>query len=103
MRERLPVKEKAADHREAVGKRIYAIRNRIVHTKAGSEDEDPLFPFDPEVAYLGHDIDLIVFLEAVMNSMRNGLGMRKTGDRRKPGQPDNPHSNAVFTQVHNTL
>ncbi len=42
-------------------------------------------------------------LEAVMNSMRNGLGMRKTGDRRKPGQPDNPHSNAVFTQVHNTL
>ncbi len=46
---------------------------------------------------------LISRLEAVMNSMRNGLGMRKTGDRRKPGQPDNPHSNAVFTQVHNTL
>ncbi len=42
-------------------------------------------------------------LEAVMNSMRNGLGMRKTGDRRKPTQPDNPHSNAVFARVHNTL
>ncbi len=43
------------------------------------------------------------FLEAVMNSIRNGLGMRKTGSRRGSGQPENPYSNAVFTQVHNTL
>ena len=42
-------------------------------------------------------------LEAVMNSIRNGLGMRKAGDRGGAGQPENPHSNAVFTQVHNTL
>ncbi len=33
-----------------------------------------------------------------MNSMRNGLGMRKTGDRRKPAQPDNPHSKAVSSE-----
>jgi hypothetical protein len=42
-------------------------------------------------------------LEAVMNSIRNGLGMRKAGDRGGAGQPENPLSNAVFTQVHNTL
>lgn len=42
-------------------------------------------------------------LEAVMNSMRNGLRMRKTGDRWKPGQPENPHSYGVFTEVNNTL
>ena len=35
-------------------------------------------------------------LEAVMNSIRNGLGMRKVGDREGPGQPENPYSNAVF-------
>ncbi|MDP9479246.1 MAG: hypothetical protein M3R38_26800 [Actinomycetota bacterium] len=56
------MKEKAADHREAVVRRIYAIRNRIVHTKAGGEEDDPLFPFDPEVAHLRHDIDLMGFL-----------------------------------------
>jgi hypothetical protein len=44
-----------------------------------------------------------LFLEAVMNSIRNGLGMRKAGNRGGAGQPENPLSNAVFTQVHNTL
>jgi hypothetical protein len=38
-----------------------------------------------------------------MNSIRNGLGMRKAGDRGGAGQLENSHSNAVFTQVHNTL
>jgi len=38
-----------------------------------------------------------------MNLIRNGLGMRKAGDRRGASQPENPHSNRVFTQVHNTL
>jgi hypothetical protein len=38
-----------------------------------------------------------------MNSIRNGLGMRKAADRGGSGQPANPHPNAVFTQVHNTL
>jgi hypothetical protein len=42
-------------------------------------------------------------LEAVMNSIRNGLGMRKTENRKGPSWPENPHPNAVFTQVHNTL
>ncbi len=38
-----------------------------------------------------------------MNSIRNGLGMRKTENRRRLGQLENPHSNAIFTQVHNTV
>jgi hypothetical protein len=42
-------------------------------------------------------------LEAVMNSIRNSLGMRKTGDSGGSSQPENPHPNAVLTQVHNTL
>ncbi len=42
-------------------------------------------------------------LEAVMNSIKNGLGMRETENHRRLGQPENPHSNGVFTQVHNTL
>jgi hypothetical protein len=29
--------------------------------------------------------------------------MRKTANRSKLGQPENPHSNRVFTKVHNTL
>jgi hypothetical protein len=44
-----------------------------------------------------------IWLEAVMNSIRNGLGMRKTGDCWRPYHPEKPHSNAVFIQVHNTL
>jgi hypothetical protein len=31
-----------------------------------------------------------------MNSIRNALEMRKTANRSKPGQPENPHSNRVF-------
>ncbi len=38
-----------------------------------------------------------------MDSIGNGLGMRKTGKRWGPGQPEKPHSYAVSTQVHNTL
>ena len=44
-----------------------------------------------------------VYLEAVMNSIGNGLGMRKAGDRGGAGRSENPHSHAVLTQVHNTL
>jgi hypothetical protein len=44
-----------------------------------------------------------VCLEAVMNSIKNGLGMRKAGDRGGSGQAENPHFNTVFTQVHNTV
>jgi hypothetical protein len=43
------------------------------------------------------------YLEAVMNLIRNGLEMWKTANRSKLGQLENPHSNRVFTKVHNTL
>jgi len=43
-------------------------------------------------------------LEAVMNSIENGLGMRETKSAtREPSRPCNPHFYAIFTQVHNTL
>jgi hypothetical protein len=42
-------------------------------------------------------------LEAVMNSIRNGLGMRETEIAREPIRPWNPHFYATFAQVHNTL
>jgi hypothetical protein len=44
-----------------------------------------------------------VGLERVMNSIRNGLGMRETEIAKEPSRPWNPHSYAVFAQVHNTL
>jgi hypothetical protein len=44
-----------------------------------------------------------VLLEAVMNSIRNGLGMRETEIAKEPSRLWNPHSYAVFAQVHNTL
>ena len=48
-------------------------------------------------------IFFVPFLEAVMNSVRNGLGMRETEITREPSRLWNPHSYAVFAQVHNTL
>jgi hypothetical protein len=42
-------------------------------------------------------------LEAVMNSITNGLGMRETEIAKEPSRPWNPHFYAVFAQVHNTL
>jgi hypothetical protein len=38
-----------------------------------------------------------------MNSVRNGLGMRETEITREPSRLWNPHSYAIFAQVHNTL
>ena len=55
------------------------------------------------IVYRLEDGSHVLRLEAVMNSIRNGLGMRQAGNRGGPGQPENPHSNAVFTQVHNTV
>ena len=46
---------------------------------------------------------LALGLEAVMNSIRNGLEMRETEIAKEPSRPWNPHSYAVFAQVHNTL
>jgi hypothetical protein len=42
-------------------------------------------------------------LEAVMNSIKNGLVMGKAGDCGGAGQPKNPYFNAVLIQVHNTV
>jgi hypothetical protein len=42
-------------------------------------------------------------LEGVMNSIRNGLGMRKTEIVKDPSRLWNPHFYAVFAHVHNTL
>jgi hypothetical protein len=43
------------------------------------------------------------YLERVMNSIGNSLGMRETEIAKEPSRPWNPHSYAVFAQVHNTL
>jgi hypothetical protein len=48
-------------------------------------------------------IELKQGLEAVMNSIRNGLGMRETEIAKEPSRPWNPHFYAIFAQVHNTL
>ncbi|CAA9385207.1 MAG: hypothetical protein AVDCRST_MAG93-9416 [uncultured Chloroflexia bacterium] len=59
----IPVGSTRGDHRNKVAQRIYEIRNRIVHTKSEhNELESPLLPFDPEVAVLEHDLDLVRFL-----------------------------------------
>jgi hypothetical protein len=42
-------------------------------------------------------------LERVMNSIRNGLGMRETEITRETSRLWNPHFHAIFAQVHNTL
>ncbi len=42
-------------------------------------------------------------LEAVMNLIRNGLGMRKTETAWDRANRRKPHRNAVFSRVHNTL
>jgi putative transposase len=46
---------------------------------------------------------LAFILEAVMNSIRNSLGMRETEIARDPNGLWNPHFYAIFAQVHNTL
>jgi len=46
---------------------------------------------------------LLSGLERVMNSIKNGLGMRKTEIAWEPSRPRNPHFYAIFAQVHNTL
>ena len=47
--------------------------------------------------------DHYVSLERVMNSIRNGLGMRETENTGEPSRLLNPHFYAIFAQVHNTL
>jgi len=49
-----------------LAKRIYGIRNRIVHAKEGSVDNgpEPLFPFSPESAALLADIEVLRYVAA---------------------------------------
>ena len=61
-RTRISLRGPSFDHRKDVARRIYELRCRIVHTKAGYDEQEPLLPFDPEVKYLLFDIDLIEFL-----------------------------------------
>jgi hypothetical protein len=48
-------------------------------------------------------VKVLSVVEAIINSIRNGLGIGETEIARKPSRPWNPHFYAVFTQVHNTL
>jgi len=59
---KLAVDSTSADHRGDAARRVYEIRNRIVHTKSEHDDLDPLLPFDPEVDLLKHDIELVCYL-----------------------------------------
>jgi hypothetical protein len=64
-----------------------------------SEENDALAQRSWELA-IQHDPNA---LEAVMNSIRNSLGMRETEIAREPSRLWNPHFYAIFVQVHNTL
>ena len=48
-------------------------------------------------------VAILLSLERVMNSIRNGLGMRETEIAKEPSRPWNPHFYAIFARVHNTL
>lgn len=52
----------STDQRGDVARRVYEIRNRIVHTKSEHDDLDPLLPFDREIELLRYDIELVRFL-----------------------------------------
>jgi hypothetical protein len=64
-----------------------------------TKDPEPLNGTQANVRGEGPGIGL----ERVMNSIRNGLGMRETEIAREPSRPWNPHFYAIFAQVHNTL
>jgi hypothetical protein len=59
---RVPIDSEDADLRPQVALRIYAIRNRIVHTKAGDEAGEVLLPFSREVRLLRYDLQLMEFI-----------------------------------------
>jgi hypothetical protein len=60
---RVPLGGSSDDWRGDVARRVYEIRNRVVHTKSQhGDDPDPLLPFDPEANLLWHDVGLVSFL-----------------------------------------
>lgn len=59
---RVPISGSSSDWRGDVARRVYEIRNRVVHAKSQHDDLEPLLPFDPEVDLLWHDVELVAFL-----------------------------------------
>jgi hypothetical protein len=48
-------------------------------------------------------VKVLSVVEAIMNSIRNGLGMQETEIVKEPTRSWNPHFYAIFARVHNTL
>lgn len=48
----------------ALARRIYGLRNRLVHTKESSSDARPLFPFDFDAARIAADTEVLKFVAA---------------------------------------
>lgn len=69
---KISVKSDAADLITEVSERIYAIRCRIVHTKATEGDFEVLLPYSSEVKELNYDLELIEFIarKVLINSSR---------------------------------
>lgn len=61
-RTRIPVKGSSDNWRGDVARRVYEIRNRVVHAKSEHQDLDVLLPTDPEADLLWHDVELVAFL-----------------------------------------
>ena len=59
---RIPIGGSSEDWRGDVARRVYEIRNRVVHAKSQHDDLEPLLPFDPEAQLLWHDVELVAFL-----------------------------------------
>jgi hypothetical protein len=66
------------------------------------EPKEPVPDYQQALSNLSNP-ELLSALEAVMNSIRNSLGMRETEIAREPSRLWNPHFYATFAQVHNTL
>jgi hypothetical protein len=76
-----------------------------VQSRAFSEHRKHLL-IDPGSSVLKRPVNgdfSATLLEAVMNSIRNSLGMRESEIAREPSRLWNPHFYAIFAQVHNTL
>ncbi len=71
----VPASDAPRDWRSEVARRVYEIRNRIVHAKGGYDDLGPLLPNDLETKQLSHDIALVRFLaRQVLHTNARPLG-----------------------------
>ena len=75
----------------------------LVDARRRCPAEHPLAATAIERIEHGEHQPRLQFLEAVMNSIRNGLGMRETEIVKEPTRPWNPYFYAIFARVHNTL